>query len=276
MLKQPTPLLISLLNQRQSKIMPQFAANLSMLFTEYPLIDRFSAAAKAGFDKVEIQFPYALSIDAIQQQLKDNRQQLILLNCPAGDWASGERGIACHPDRIAEFQDGVQQAIQYATALNCHKVNILSGIIPESCSQSEAEQCFIANLKYAADQFEKNRIQLLVEAINTQDIPGFLLHGSQQAFELFKQVSHTNLKLQYDIYHMQIMEGNLIQTLRDHLPLIGHIQFADVPGRHEPQTGELNFPNIFKALDDMGYSDPISLEYNPASTTEAGLSWLKN
>lgn len=256
--------------------MPDFAVNLSMLFTELPLIERFQAAAQAGFSKVEIQFPYELSIDQIKQQLNANDLQLILINAPAGDWAAGERGIACHPERSDEFRQGLDLACEYATQLNCGMINVLSGIIPDECSLAETETAFIDNLKYSANLLEKQGLQLVAEAINTQDIPGFLLNRSDQAFCLFDRVGHSNLKLQYDIYHMQIMEGNLIHTLRHNLHRIGHIQFADVPGRHEPQTGELNFANIFNALDDMGYSGPLSLEYVPAATTLSGLSWMAN
>lgn len=256
--------------------MPDFAVNLSMLFTELPLIERFQAAAQAGFRKVEIQFPYELSIEQIRQQLDTNDLQLILINAPAGNWAAGERGIACHASRRDEFRQGLNLACKYASNLNCGMINVLSGITPANCSSEEAEEAFIDNLKYAGALLEKSGIQLVAEAINTQDIPGFLLHNSQQAFDLFDRVGQSNLKLQYDIYHMQIMEGNLIHTLSNNLHRIGHIQFADVPGRHEPQTGELNFANIFKAIDDMGYSGPLSLEYIPATTTLSGLSWMAN
>ncbi|MCV6613144.1 MAG: hydroxypyruvate isomerase [Amphritea sp.] len=256
--------------------MSDFAANLSMLFTEYPLIDRFAAAAASGFRKVEIQFPYELSIAQIKAELDEHDLQLILINAPAGDWPAGERGIACHPDRVADFRQGLGQAINYAVALGCNKINILSGISPVDYKADEAEKTFIENLKFAADKLQHADIQLVAEAINTQDIPGFFLNRSDQAFALFKQVNHPNIRLQYDIYHMQIMEGNIIRTLQDHLDQIGHIQFADVPGRHEPQTGELNFANIFQAIDDMGYSGELSLEYVPATTTEDSLRWMSD
>ncbi|RTE67777.1 hydroxypyruvate isomerase [Amphritea opalescens] len=255
--------------------MPDFAVNLSMLFTEVPLTERFAAAAEQGFDKVEIQFPYALPAADIAHLLRQNQQQLVLLNAPAGDPEKGERGIACHPDRVAEFRQGVTKAIEYAKTLNCNNINILSGISPVNYNADIIEKTFIENLQFCAQQMANADIQLLVEAINTQDIPGFFLNNSQQAFALFDRVGHPNIKLQYDIYHMQIMEGNLIHTLRQHLNKIGHIQFADVPGRHEPQTGELNFNNIFQALDDMGYSGITSLEYNPSVSTTESLHWLK-
>ncbi|GGK82147.1 hydroxypyruvate isomerase [Amphritea balenae] len=256
--------------------MPDFAVNLSMLFTELPFVERFSAAAAAGFKKVEVQFPYELPIEQISAELEKNCQQLVLLNAPAGNWAGGERGIACHPDRSEEFRQGLDRAICYAAGLKCKQINILSGISPVNYSHEEIEPTFINNLRYAAEKLESAGIQLLAEAINTQDIPGFFLNNSQQAFILFDQVGHPNLKLQYDIYHMQIMEGNLITTLQNNLDRIGHIQFADVPGRHEPQTGELNFSNIFQALDDMGYSGLTSLEYTPASSSLESLNWMKH
>ncbi len=254
--------------------MPDFAVNLSMLFTEVPLADRFSAAAEHGFSKVEIQFPYELPAAQILDLLRQNKQQLVLLNAPAGDWLAGDRGIACHPDKIAECRQGISLAIDYAKQLNCNNINILSGISPADYDENIVKKTFIDNLKFCAEACAKEDIQLLAEAINTQDIPGFFLNNSRQAFELFRAVGHTNIKLQYDIYHMQIMEGDLIQTLRNNLDKIGHIQFADVPGRHEPQTGELNFINIFKALDDMGYSGITSLEYNPSASTAESLCWL--
>lgn len=255
--------------------MPDFAVNLSMLFTEVPLTERFAAAAAEGFSKVEIQFPYELPAPHILDLLQQHKQQLILLNAPAGDWPAGDRGIACHPDRVAEFRQGVALAIEYSEKLKCRNINILSGIVPENCDYNLAEKTFIANLRFCAEECDKAGIQLLTEAINTQDIPGFFLNNSRQAFALFEAAGHANIKLQYDIYHMQIMEGNLIQTLRKNLHRIGHIQFADVPGRHEPQTGELNFSNIFKALDDMGYSGVTSLEYNPSVSTTESLGWLE-
>ncbi|MDO6563093.1 TIM barrel protein [Amphritea sp. 1_MG-2023] len=255
--------------------MPDFAVNLSMLFTEVPLIDRFAAAANAGFSRVEIQFPYVLPAADIAQQLQQHKQQLVLLNAPAGDTQKGDIGIACHPHRITEFRQGVAQAIDYAKELNCPNINVLSGIAPVDYDTNLIEKTFIDNLKFCAEQMAEADIQLLVEAINTQDVPGFFLHTSQQALHLFDAVEHANIKLQYDIYHMQIMEGNVIHTLKKHLNNIGHIQFADVPGRHEPQTGELNFRNIFQALDDMGYSGVTSLEYKPSVSTTESLHWLK-
>lgn len=254
--------------------MPKFAANLSMLFTEYPLADRFAAAERAGFDMVEIQFPYELDTTTLKQQITDNQLQLVLINFPAGDWATGDRGIACDPSRITEFQHGVDIAIDYATALNVTNINCLAGKKPDGVSNFAAQETFINNLNYAAERLNSCGIQLLVEAINTEDVPGFYLKSSPQAFSVLDAVKYDNIAFQYDVYHMQIMEGNLIQTLSENIDRIGHIQIADVPGRHEPGTGEINFPNVFKALDAMGYSGIISCEYVPVGHTEDGLNWI--
>ena len=255
--------------------MARFAVNLSMLFTELPLIDRFDAAAKAGFELVEIQFPYELSIDEIKLALQHNNLQLVLINLPAGDWADGERGIACHPDRIDEFDRGLLQALEYAEALGVKKINCLSGIKPEGVSDEDAERTFARNLEQAGETLAAHGIELMAEAINTQDIPGFFLNRSSQLFEIKEHYNIENLQLQYDVYHMQIMEGNLTTTLKNNLSEVGHIQVADVPGRHEPGTGEINFPNLFKAIDAMGYSGVISLEYIPAADTLSGLAQIK-
>ncbi len=254
--------------------MPDFAVNLSMLFTEHPLKERFAAAAQAGFKKVEIQFPYELSIADIKAQLDQHNLELILINAPAGNWAAGERGIACHPDRIDEQQQGVTQAISYATALNCRKINLLAGITPQNSENAQVKSTFIRNLYSTAAACDAKGITLVSEAINTQDIPGFYLNTSDQAWQLFAEVGHANLKLQFDIYHMQIMQGNLIKTLQENIDRIGHIQFADVPGRHEPGTGEINFTNVFNAIDATSYAGSVSLEYIPLTSTLTGLSWL--
>jgi len=253
----------------------KFTANLSMLFTEYPLLMRFRMAAMEGFDKVEIQFPYSETIGDIAEQLNLNDQQLILINTPAGNWEAGERGIACHPDRIEEFRAGVHKAGEYASALGVKRVNVLAGIKPDHVSSDEATEVFSENLSFAGKYFAERDIAVMAEGINTYDIPGFFLNHSKQAFDLIERIGQPNLYYQYDVYHMQLMEGNLINTLTEHLDQIGHIQIADVPGRHEPGTGEINFPNLFKALEAMGYSGHISLEYLPAQGTQAGLDWLK-
>ncbi|MBN8411571.1 hydroxypyruvate isomerase [Halomonas denitrificans] len=254
--------------------MAKFAANLSMLFTELPFLDRFEAAAKAGFQGVEYLFPYDYSAAEIKQRLQAHGLVQVLHNLPAGDWEAGERGIACHPERIEEFRAGVDTAIEYATALGCRQVNCLAGIVPEGVSQAQAQRTLVDNLRYAAGRLETAGILLLAEPINTRDIPGFFLHHTEQALALFDEVASDNLKLQYDIYHMQIMEGDLAPTMERHLSRIAHVQLADNPGRHEPGTGEIHYPFLFQHLDRIGYRGWIGCEYKPATTTQEGLGWL--
>lgn len=254
--------------------MAKFAANLSMLFTELPFLDRFEAAAKAGFQGVEYLFPYDYSAAEIKQRLQAHGLVQVLHNLPAGDWEAGERGIACHPERIEEFRAGVDTAIEYATALGCRQVNCLAGIVPEGVSQAQAQRTLVDNLRYAAGRLETAGILLLAEPINTRDIPGFFLHHTEQALALFDEVASDNLKLQYDIYHMQIMEGDLAPTMERHLSRIAHVQLADNPGLHEPGTGEIHYPFLFQHLDRIGYRGWIGCEYKPATTTQEGLGWL--
>lgn len=255
--------------------MPRFAVNLSLLFHEQPLLERFEACAQAGFNAVEIQFPYELRIDQIAEQLTRHDQELVLINLPAGNWTDGERGIACHPNRVDEFKKGVALALEYATALGCRQINCLAGIIQQGCSPSDAEKTFMLNLEYASNELIKKDIKLNIEAINTRDVPGFMLHRSSQAFSLIESLRLPNLQFQYDVYHMQIMEGDLLRTIGDNLDRIGHIQIADNPGRHEPGTGEINFPNLFRELDLMQYTGWVSLEYHPLTTTSEGLVWIQ-
>ncbi|MGO1501122.1 MAG: hydroxypyruvate isomerase [Marinobacter sp.] len=254
--------------------MPKFAANLSMLFTEVDFLDRFEAAASAGFKGVEYLFPYDFPAQDIKKQLDANDLTQVLHNLPAGDWAGGERGIGCHPDRVEEFRAGVAQAIEYATVLGCKQVNCLAGIKPEGVSQEEAQNTLVENLRFAAAELEKAGILLLAEAINTRDIPGFFLNRTDQGVKLLEEVGSDNLKLQYDIYHMQIMEGDLAPTIEANLSHIGHVQLADNPGRHEPGTGEINYPFLFAHLEKLGYQGWIGCEYKPAATTTEGLGWL--
>ena len=254
--------------------MPRFAANLSLLFTEVDFIDRFAAAARAGFRAVECQFPYAETADRIAEQLRQHDLQMVLHTLPAGDWAAGERGIACHPDRIAEFRRGVAQAIDYATTLGCSQLNCLAGIAPAGVPEDVLRETLIANLRFAASELKAAGQRLLVEPINTFDIPGFYVSRTEQALALIDAVGADNLYLQYDVYHAQRMEGDLGNTLVRCLPRIGHIQIADNPGRHEPGTGEINYPWLFRHLDAIGYPGWVGCEYKPATTTEAGLGWL--
>lgn len=254
--------------------MPNFAANLSMLFTEVPFLERFALAARAGFAAVEFQFPYGYRTDDIRQQLDAHNLRLVLHNLPAGDWQAGERGIACHPDRVEEFRAGVAQGIGYAQALGLTQLNCLAGKAPAHVDPTQLRATFVANLRFAAQALQNAGLRLLIEPINTYDIPGFYLSRTAQAVSLLDEVGAPNAYVQYDIYHAQRMEGELAATLSRYLPRIGHIQLADNPGRHEPGTGEINFPFLFTHLERMGYTGWIGCEYHPAYTTEAGLGWL--
>jgi hydroxypyruvate isomerase len=254
--------------------MPKFAANLSTLFTEFPLPERFAAAAKTGFKGVEVQFPYGMAKEEVAERLRANGQTLVLFNLPPGNFEAGERGIACLPGRIQEFQDGVGIAIEYARAAGCKTLNCLAGIVPQSVSRDAARRTFVENLKFAASKLKEEGILLVTEAINSYDVPGFFLNWSTQAMALFDDAGADNLKLQYDIYHMQRMEGELASTIARLLPRIGHIQLADNPGRHEPGTGEINFPWLLAFIDRIGYAGWIGCEYMPLAGTAAGLGWL--
>lgn len=256
--------------------MAKFAANLSMLFTEVDFLQRFSLAAKNGFEAVEYMFPYEFSAQTLKQELQANHLTQVLFNLPAGDWNGGERGIACLPDRKQEFQHGVKQAIEYAQVLECQQINCLVGRADPALSDEETLAVLVENLRFAADMLAKANIRLLVEAVNTYDIPNFYLSRSAQVEALIKRVNHPNLYFQYDIYHMQRMEGELTATMERLFNHIAHIQLADNPGRHEPGTGEINYRYLFNQLDAMGYQGWIGCEYKPATTTEQGLGWMKH
>jgi hydroxypyruvate isomerase len=254
--------------------MPRFAANLTMLFNELPFLERFEAAAKAGFTGVEYLFPYDFAADDLAAKLWDNNLVQVLHNLPAGDWARGERGIAILPDRVEEFRTGIDKAITYATALGCTQVNCLVGIAPQGINRSILEATLVANLGYAAARLKAVGIKLLVEPINTIDIPGFFLTNTRQALALIDMTGSDNIFVQYDIYHMQIMEGDLARTMSANLAMIPHVQLADNPGRNEPGTGEINYPFLFDHLDRIGYTGWIGCEYKPKMTTIEGLGWF--
>ncbi len=254
--------------------MPRFAANLSFLFTEVEFLDRFAAAARAGFRGVEYMSPYGWPAEAIAERLRRHGLEQVLFNLPAGDWAKGERGIACHPDRVAEFQEGVGQAVAYASALGCRRLNCLAGIAPPDVAPERVRDTLVSNLRFAAARLGEASLRLLVEPINTRDIPGFYLCHTRQALEVIDAVGAQNLDLQYDAYHMQVMEGDLAVTLERNLGRIGHVQIADNPGRHEPGTGEIDYGFLLAHLDRIGYQGWVGCEYKPAAGTEAGLGWM--
>jgi hydroxypyruvate isomerase len=255
--------------------MPKFAANLTMLFNELSFLERFEASAAAGFTGVEYLFPYAFPAEQLAERLRTCGLTQVLHNLPAGNWDAGERGIAILPDRVGEFRDGVTTAIAYARALGCKQINCLAGIVPPAADGERLYATFVANLQFAAAALADEGIRLLIEPINTRDIPGFYLSRTRQALEIIQAVGSDNLFLQYDIYHMQIMEGDLAHTLATHLPRIAHVQLADNPGRHEPGSGEIHYPFLFDHLDRIGYTGWIGCEYKPAGTTLAGLDWFQ-
>ena len=255
--------------------MPKFAANLTMLFTEHDFLDRFAAARQAGFTAVEYLFPYDYPRQELADRLRAHHLKQVLHNLPAGDWAAGERGIACHPDRVQEFRAGVDRAIAYANALDCPQLNCLAGKLPQGVTREEAHATLVANLRYAAGELAAAGIRLLVEPINPFDIPGFFLTRTDQAIALMDEVGSDNLFLQYDIYHAQRTEGELAATMQKHLARIGHVQLADNPGRNEPGTGEINYGFLFRHLDAIGFKGWIGCEYKPRTTTLAGLGWIQ-
>jgi hydroxypyruvate isomerase len=254
--------------------MPRFAANLSMMFTEVDFLDRFALAARAGFGGVEFLFPYDFEAEDIKARLDANKLEMVLFNLPPGDWGAGERGIACLPDRTAEFRDGVAKGLAYAKMLGVKQLHCMAGKAPAGAADADLRRTFVANLKHAAAECAKAGLGVLVEPINHHDIPGYYLHGSAMAISILDEVGAGNVRLQYDIYHMQRTEGELAATMQRLLPRIGHMQLADNPGRNEPGTGEINYPFLFAHIDKIGYRGWVGCEYKPATTTEAGLSWF--
>jgi len=256
--------------------MLRFSANLTMMFNEVDFLSRFERAAKSGFKGVEYLFPYGWNKEQLVNELGKHGLEQVLHNLPAGNWQAGERGIACLPGREGEFQEGVGLAMDYAKALKCDRLNCLVGKVPQGIPLETVRQTLVSNLRFAATMLQKENICLLIEPLNHQDIPGFHLVHTEDTLRLFKEVNHPNLWLQYDIYHMQIMEGNLTKTILNNLSQIKHIQIADNPGRHEPGTGEINFTNLFRFIDEAGYDGWIGCEYIPSGKTEDGLQWIKS
>ena len=256
--------------------MARFSANLTMLWPEIDdSYERFRAAAAAGFTHVERLFMHDLDPVRVGELLVELGLELVLFDPYPGDWAAGERGIACHPNRVDEFKVGVNQAIAYATQLGCTQVNCLAGIAPQGADDAQVRATFVENLKFAADKLKGAGIRLLIEAINTRDVPGFYLCGATQALDIISATGSDNIFIQFDVYHMHIMEGDLIQTIEKNLEMIRHIQVADHPGRGEPGTGEIDFPALFKVLDKIGYAGWVGCEYRPVTTTAEGLGWAE-
>ena len=254
--------------------MPIFAANISMLFTEVPFMERFALARKNGFSYVEYLFPYDFSAEAIKRQLETNGLRQVLFNIPSGNWAEGDRGIAANPNRIEEFRAGVHRAIEYSLTLGVSQLNCQPGKKLAGCNEAKQWSTLVENVRYAAGLLQEKGIKLLIEPLNHFDIPGVFVNRTEQALKLIEEVNQPNVFIQYDIYHAQRVEGELAATLRKYIKQISHIQIADNPGRHQPGTGEINFPYIFKEIDAMGYQGYIGLEYVPSSESESSLSWI--
>jgi hydroxypyruvate isomerase len=259
--------------------MPRFAANLSMMYTEHPFLDRFEAAAQDGFDAVEYLFPYEHAPAEIAARLKDHGLTQALFNLPPGDWAAGERGIACHPGREGEFADALEQALPYIDATGCRRVHAMAGLVPASggmpADPAACRAAYVSNLRQGAARLAAMGVDLLIEPINSRDMPGYFLSLQQQAHDVVAEVGAPNLKVQMDLYHCQIMEGDLSKRLQKHFAGVGHIQIAGVPDRHEPDEGEVNFPHLYDLLDTLGYAGFVGCEYRPKAGTSEGLEWLR-
>jgi len=255
--------------------MPRFAANLTMMFNEVPFLDRFHAAAEAGFEAVEFLFPYDHAPEEVAARLARGRLRNVLFNMPPGDWARGERGIGAVPGREAEFRDGVAKALRYAEALETPTLHAMAGLVPPGADRAACRATYVANLRHAAAELARRGLTLVVEPINTRDIPGYFLNTQAEAHALREEVGAPNLKVQMDLYHAQIVEGDLTAKLRRFAPHVGHVQIASVPDRNEPDRGEVDYRHLFQVLDDVGYGGWVGCEYRPARGTVAGLGWFQ-
>ncbi len=255
--------------------MPRFAANLSMMYTEVPFLERFAAAAADGFDAVEYLFPYDFEPAQVAAQLKAHGLTQALFNLPPGDWTAGERGMACHPGREAEFAASVERALPYAEATGCRRLHAMAGLVPAGHTEAAQRATYVHNLRHAAARLAPLGLTLVIEPINLRDMPGYYLSLQQQAHDIVAEVGAPNLKVQMDLYHCQVMEGDLTRRLERHFAGVGHIQIAGVPDRHEPDAGEVDFTHLFHRLDALGYDGFVGCEYRPRAGTSAGLGWLK-
>ncbi len=254
--------------------MPRFAANLTMMFDEVPFLDRFQAAAEAGFEAVEFLFPYAHPPQEIAARLRGAGVRNVLFNLPPGDWAGGERGLAALPGREREFRDGVATALRYARELGTPCLHAMAGLVPAAADRAACRSVYVENLRFAARELAEQGLTLLVEPINTRDIPGYFLETQAEAHAIREEVGAPNLLVQMDLYHAQIVEGDLSVKLRRWVRHVGHLQIASVPDRHEPDSGEVNYPYLFRLLDELGYRGWVGCEYRPARGTVAGLGWF--
>jgi hydroxypyruvate isomerase len=254
---------------------PRLAANLSLLYPQLEFLERFAAAARAGFRGVEYQFPYAWPKERVAERARAAGLEVVLHNIPAGDAARGDRGLACLPARVSEFREGVARAIEYARAAGCPRLNCLAGIAPPDAAPELLFETLVENVRFAADRLKAAGLVLTLEPINTRTVPGFYLTNTRQALAVLDAAGAENAYLQYDLFHMQVMEGDLAKTLERLLPRIGHLQLADVPDRHQPGTGEINFAFLLAHIDRIGYRDWIGCEYNPLGDTDEGLAWAR-
>ncbi len=254
--------------------MPKFAANLTMMFNEVPFLQRFAAAAETGFEAVAFLFPYDHPPEEVAARLRAARLRNVLFNMPPGDWAGGERGIGALPGREQEFRDGVVRALRYAQALGTPTLHAMSGLVPAGAEQAAYHRTYVENLRHAAQETARRGITLVIEPINTRDIPGYLINTQAEAHALREEVGADNLKVQMDLYHAQIVEGDVTMKLRKWVRHVGHVQIASVPERNEPDVGELNYPHLFRVLDELGYQGWVGCEYKPARGTVAGLGWF--
>ena len=257
--------------------MPRFAANLSMLYPEHAFLDRFAAAAADGFTAVEYLFPYEHEPGELARRLHAHGLEQVLFNAPPGRFAAGERGIACLPGREDEFRAGIAQALDYAQALACPRVHVMAGLVPDGADRNALRRTYLGNLAWAAAQAAPRGVDVLIEPINTRDIPGYFLNRQAEAHAIVDEVGAANVKVQMDLYHLQIVEGDVAMKLRRYLPTgkVGHLQIAGVPLRHEPDQGELNHDYLFDLIDELGWAGWIGCEYRPAGSTSSGLGWLK-
>ena len=255
--------------------MPRFAANLSMMYNEVPFMERFGACAADGFEAVEFLFPYAQSARAIRDELDRHGLRQVLFNAPPGDFEAGERGIASLPGREDEFRRGIDLAIEYAKALDCPRVHVMAGLVKRESERVAQRETYIDNVTWAAKRLAEHGIVTLIEPINTRDIPGYLLNAQADAHAIRERIGVPTLKVQMDLYHCQVVEGDLAMKIRRHLPDVGHFQIAGVPQRHEPDLGEVNYPYLFALLDELGYDGWIGCEYRPRAATSAGLGWVR-
>jgi 2-dehydrotetronate isomerase len=255
--------------------MPKFAANLSMMYQEHPFLERFGAAARDGFRGVEFLFPYDFAAADIKAQLDAHKLTQVLFNCPPGEWAQGERGVGSLPGREEEFKATFSKALEYQAVLGNKRLHVMAGLMQPGRSRDEHRATYISNLKWATAQIKGRDLTLVIEPINTRDIPGFFLNRQDEAHAICAEVGSDQLKVQFDLYHCQIVEGDLAMKLKQHIAGVGHIQIAGVPGRHEPQVGEINYPYLFALIDELGYEGWVAGEYRPKGKTSDGLAWMR-